>query len=1040
MADLRIVDAPLLSTVKGTEKIPTGGEGNFSVSVNQVADFAKLKWFLATEGYVDNAVGNVQADLNLHKNNESNPHQVTKAQVGLGNVDNTADLDKPVSNATQSAIITANSGKADKVYVDNQDTLKADKLTTYTKTETDTLIDIKADKSTTLGGYNISDAYTKSAVDILVVTKADKLYVDTKDQLKADKTYTDSQLALKADKTYVDSQDSSLQSQIDQKATEEYLDNALAEQTNTVNTALSNLSTVASKFYPTLAEANADITNIAVTQVVNIGEVTNGGLWYKATAGATSLTKSPYDPLVQSKDAIAQNLLFDPFNDTVTVAKVDSMQSTQNAEFSSIVTSSTFNKPALRGNAGVQVRRYLDVSKMHLNTNKFYVRVHANYATIDATAVISVYLRKSNNTVIAEKSVFAVTGDNDIIFDEMTSTADAHHLLIVCAGASVKDLNAVAVSFTPKPRFIYGSVYANYYKDIQAQIDAQASNLTTQIAATESKQQASIANLLPDPFFRSLANGIKIIDGFPLITESEVMWSVVDYAASPFIAKKAIFKSGGSAALNRSVSFKSLGLQAGDTLTFRTSITTLTGGLFQIAFYVRDSSNTIIGPNTPSQFTFTANVQREISHTVTITQAMIDSGATLNIRFNVATVSYPNGWYCNGMALYRNNTTATIQDNSYQIDLLREQASNVEVPHTYAKYYLRETHQRLQKLKLSEQAQLSIAIIGDSWTQNRDRWSGVVANQLISQFGDAGGGYTSFAFHPDVPSIVNENVRSDYTVARSGAWSSAYSIASNTSPTPDICKIWSSEVGAKITCTTPATPNISECNLFYIGTSDGVARYRFNGGSWSTLNLNAVAVDALGIVNLTGFGTGAQTLEIEVVSGTCSLGGVNWKSNNSGVVVHKLGASGSKAQNWALVNESSFKSGLSTLVPNLVIIMLGTNDQGATRTTAQFTSDMTTLIDRVKTARPLADVLVVMPCENNRTNNSTPMVDYTKSIYELCKTKKCAFLDLQKDFGDNPSEYAATSVRNWMNADLIHPDPLTGGRAIVDAVTRFMLY
>lgn len=140
MADLRIVDAPLLSTVKGTEKIPTGGEGNFSVSVNQVADFAKLKWFLATEEYVDNAVGNVQSDLNLHKNDTSNPHQVTKVQVGLGNVDNTADLDKPVSNATQSAITTANSGKADKSYVDSQDQLKAD------KTAVESSLSLKADK------------------------------------------------------------------------------------------------------------------------------------------------------------------------------------------------------------------------------------------------------------------------------------------------------------------------------------------------------------------------------------------------------------------------------------------------------------------------------------------------------------------------------------------------------------------------------------------------------------------------------------------------------------------------------------------------------------------------------------------------------------------------------------------------------------------------------------------------------------------------------------------------------------------------------
>lgn len=153
MADLRIVDAPLLSTVKGTEKIPTGGEGNFSVSVNQVADFAKLKWFLATEEYVDNAVGNVQSDLNLHKNSVSNPHQVTKAQVGLGNVDNTADLDKPVSNATQSAIITANSGKADKSYVDSQDQLKADKNTVEASLllKADK-VDLKASKISSDGG------------------------------------------------------------------------------------------------------------------------------------------------------------------------------------------------------------------------------------------------------------------------------------------------------------------------------------------------------------------------------------------------------------------------------------------------------------------------------------------------------------------------------------------------------------------------------------------------------------------------------------------------------------------------------------------------------------------------------------------------------------------------------------------------------------------------------------------------------------------------------------------------------------------------
>lgn len=43
-------------------------------------------------------------DLTAHTGDTSNPHSVTKAQVGLGNVDNTSDANKPVSTATASAL------------------------------------------------------------------------------------------------------------------------------------------------------------------------------------------------------------------------------------------------------------------------------------------------------------------------------------------------------------------------------------------------------------------------------------------------------------------------------------------------------------------------------------------------------------------------------------------------------------------------------------------------------------------------------------------------------------------------------------------------------------------------------------------------------------------------------------------------------------------------------------------------------------------------------------------------------------------------
>lgn len=54
-----------------------------------------------------------QANLTAHINDKENPHEVTKAQVGLGNVDNTSDVNKPISTATQIAL----NGKLDKTAV-----------------------------------------------------------------------------------------------------------------------------------------------------------------------------------------------------------------------------------------------------------------------------------------------------------------------------------------------------------------------------------------------------------------------------------------------------------------------------------------------------------------------------------------------------------------------------------------------------------------------------------------------------------------------------------------------------------------------------------------------------------------------------------------------------------------------------------------------------------------------------------------------------------------------------------------------------------
>lgn len=64
--------------------------------------------------YVDDLIADTGSDVtaletkvNNHIANKSNPHEVTKTQVGLGNVNNTSDANKPVSTAQAAAIADA---------------------------------------------------------------------------------------------------------------------------------------------------------------------------------------------------------------------------------------------------------------------------------------------------------------------------------------------------------------------------------------------------------------------------------------------------------------------------------------------------------------------------------------------------------------------------------------------------------------------------------------------------------------------------------------------------------------------------------------------------------------------------------------------------------------------------------------------------------------------------------------------------------------------------------------------------------------------
>lgn len=126
-----------------------------------------------------NASGEVSAEdtvaretISDHISDKANPHEVTAAQVGLGNVDNTADIDKPVSTAVSAAL----SDKVDKVTGKG---LSTNDFTNAEKTKLDNhVISTNNPHQVTkeqIGLGNVDNVATKDAITELIDSSAKNL-------------------------------------------------------------------------------------------------------------------------------------------------------------------------------------------------------------------------------------------------------------------------------------------------------------------------------------------------------------------------------------------------------------------------------------------------------------------------------------------------------------------------------------------------------------------------------------------------------------------------------------------------------------------------------------------------------------------------------------------------------------------------------------------------------------------------------------------------------------------------------------------------
>lgn len=139
-----------------------------------------------TQEKLDNVNVSLTNQINNHIRNIENPHNVTKSQIGLDKVDNTSDKEKPISDATQTALDSKQNkitteNKLDYSLLDNTPVIptKTSELTNDSNFVDENYVNNHGGKIDKITVNNVEQEIVDKTVNIVVPTKTSELTNDS---------------------------------------------------------------------------------------------------------------------------------------------------------------------------------------------------------------------------------------------------------------------------------------------------------------------------------------------------------------------------------------------------------------------------------------------------------------------------------------------------------------------------------------------------------------------------------------------------------------------------------------------------------------------------------------------------------------------------------------------------------------------------------------------------------------------------------------------------------------------------------------------
>ncbi|EXS25590.1 GDSL-like Lipase/Acylhydrolase family protein [Acinetobacter baumannii 573719] len=300
---------------------------------------------------------------------------------------------------------------------------------------------------------------------------------------------------------------------------------------------------------------------------------------------------------------------------------------------------------------------------------------------------------------------------------------------------------------------------------------------------------------------------------------------------------------------------------------------------------------------------------------------------------------------------------------------------------------LRQFKAKAAKLKSGLTQQLRVIMTGDSWTEHKTITNEVLA-LVRAEYGEAGSGWISLG--------VENNQLDGISLAKAGTWAYADLNQVSSFPNgsgPDGFTLTSSTVDSTITVSGLAKGN--QLTLFF-GKTDGTFKYSVNGGA----DVTVVASSSGSAVQTATIPIeGASNIVFTMVSGTVAFFGMHLRqTSGSGVEVTKLGNGGSTGKDYLKISPTAQANFSSYLAPDLVVLILGTNDYRLSGNTVQtFKDGLTAIIDGYRTSNPNCGFILIAP-GNSNAPPLIPLSDFRDAIYEVAQAKTCEFYNMYDDW------------------------------------------